>query len=53
VDGKTVVSKHSRAQKSCYVWTVNEPKDIKKAIDLKVDGIITNYPERVIRQQAK
>ncbi|MEM9361675.1 MAG: glycerophosphodiester phosphodiesterase family protein [Bacteroidota bacterium] len=30
-----------------YTWTVNEPKDIEQMLDFKVDGIITNYPERV------
>jgi glycerophosphoryl diester phosphodiesterase len=51
--GKKLLSKIRAQEKSCYVWTVNEPKDIIKAIDLKVDGIITNYPEKVIRQLVK
>lgn len=29
-------------------WTVNEKEDIQMMIDLKVDGIITDYPERVL-----
>ena len=29
-------------------WTVNELTDIKKMIALKVDGIISDYPNRVI-----
>jgi len=32
-------------------WTINEMADIKKMIDLKVDGIITDYPERVIEMR--
>ncbi|MCR9138175.1 MAG: glycerophosphodiester phosphodiesterase [Alphaproteobacteria bacterium] len=32
------------------VWTVNEPRDIDRMIDLNVDGIITDYPGRVQRQ---
>lgn len=30
-----------------YTYTVNEPKDIEKMKDLGVDGIFTNYPERL------
>ncbi|MBB1140824.1 glycerophosphodiester phosphodiesterase family protein [Myroides sp. WP-1] len=30
-----------------YPWTVNNPKDIKRMKKLKVDGIITNFPERI------
>ncbi len=30
-----------------YTWTVNEPADIQKMMEFGVDGIITNYPERV------
>jgi len=29
-------------------WTVNEPADIARAIALGVDGIISDYPDRVI-----
>jgi glycerophosphoryl diester phosphodiesterase len=30
-----------------YTWTVNEPADIDAMKRIGVDGIITNYPERV------
>lgn len=30
-----------------YVWTVNEPQDILAMKRFGVDGIITNYPERI------
>jgi glycerophosphoryl diester phosphodiesterase len=30
------------------VWTVNEPKDIERMLDWKADGIISDYPARVI-----
>lgn len=30
-------------------WTVNKPKDIQKMISLGVDGIISDYPDRVVR----
>ncbi|MBI3518332.1 MAG: glycerophosphodiester phosphodiesterase [Bacteroidetes bacterium] len=29
-------------------WTVNEPHDMKRLIDMGVDGIITDYPDRLI-----
>jgi glycerophosphoryl diester phosphodiesterase len=28
-------------------WTVNEPADIARALDMKLDGIISDYPDRV------
>lgn len=30
-----------------YTWTVNEPQDIEAMKEIGVDGIITNFPERV------
>lgn len=30
------------------VWTVNEPEEIKQLLDLGVDTIITDYPERAL-----
>lgn len=29
------------------VWTVNEPTDIARVLDMKLDGIISDYPDRV------
>lgn len=31
-----------------WVYTVNRPEDIRRMRKLKVDGIFTNYPERVV-----
>ena len=30
-----------------YPWTINEPEDIKKMIEIGVDAVITDYPERI------
>ena len=34
-------------------WTVNEPEDIQDMLDLGVDGIISDYPERVVELAGK
>ena len=34
-------------------WTVNDSLSIKEQIDLGVDGIITDYPEKVILQNKR
>jgi glycerophosphoryl diester phosphodiesterase len=34
------------------VWTVNEPADMAALIDRRVDGIITDYPDRLRRVMA-
>lgn len=40
--------KEMRAQNfKVYTWTVNDTTDIKEMKELGVDGIITNFPERV------
>ncbi|WP_372919184.1 glycerophosphodiester phosphodiesterase family protein [Salegentibacter sp.] len=32
-------------------WTVNETRAIERMIDLNVDGIITDYPERILKMR--
>jgi glycerophosphoryl diester phosphodiesterase len=41
------VSKIKEASLQLFPWTVNQPEDIASLIDLGVDGIITDFPERV------
>lgn len=41
------VAKIKQANLKIYPYTVNEPKDIERVKELKVDGIITNFPERI------
>ena len=44
---KSNVKKIQAAGYKIYPWTVNAPADIEKLKSLGVDGIITDYPERV------
>lgn len=44
---KKNVKKIQGAGYKVFPYTINKPSDIEKMFDLKVDGIITDYPERV------
>lgn len=44
---KNMIEKaHARNQK-VWVWTINNPKEIEKYADWGVDGIVSDYPERI------
>ena len=43
---------HERGMR-VVVWTVNEEADIQKMIELGVDGIISDYPDRVLKLTRK
>lgn len=47
VDQAYVDDAHARGLK-VYVYTVNAPDEIQAMADLGVDGVFTNYPERVL-----
>jgi len=47
LNGKLVNDLH-RNDRALWVWTVDEPQDIAHAIRLGADGIISNWPERVV-----
>ncbi|MAU26952.1 MAG: glycerophosphodiester phosphodiesterase [Muricauda sp.] len=42
-----IVDKIQDAGFKVYTWTVNNPEDIEKMKEFGVDGIISDYPERV------
>lgn len=42
-----LVKKIHELGKVVHVWTVNSEEDIQKILNLGVDGIISNYPDRV------
>jgi len=46
VDREFVIDAHKRGLK-VFVYTVNEPDDITKMEAMGVDGVFTNYPDRV------
>lgn len=32
-----------------HVWTINETEDMQRLIEMKVDGIMTDYPDRLLK----
>lgn len=43
---KLLIDKIHSLDKKVHVWTVNKEEDMKELIDLKVDGLISNYPDK-------
>ena len=50
IDRRFVDDAHSRNLR-VFVFSVNHPEDIRKMNDLGVDGVFTNYPERVLKEK--
>jgi len=50
IDRRFVDDAHSRGFR-VFVFTVNHPDDIIKMGELGVDGVFTNYPERVLKHK--
>jgi glycerophosphoryl diester phosphodiesterase len=46
---KVKVEDAQRLGLKVIVWTVNEPKEIGKVLEYGVDGVISDYPDRVLR----
>ncbi|MBN2420024.1 MAG: glycerophosphodiester phosphodiesterase, partial [Deltaproteobacteria bacterium] len=53
VNNDFVIDVHNRGMK-VFVYTVNNQNDIKRMIAMGVDGVFTDYPDRVLKlvQQA-
>jgi glycerophosphoryl diester phosphodiesterase len=47
---KAIVKDAHAMGKKVHVWTVNEPKEMKKMLKLGVDGIITDRPDVLLKQ---
>ena len=48
VDKELIDAVHKKGMK-IIPWTVDKINDIQRMIDLKVDGLITNYPDRAMK----
>jgi glycerophosphoryl diester phosphodiesterase len=42
-----LIKKAHKNNKKVHVWTVNDQQRMKELIRMRVDGIITNYPDRL------
>lgn len=51
VDAAALAESHALGLK-VLPWTVNDPKEMARLIDLGVDGLITDYPDRARRVMA-
>ncbi len=51
MNGMSLTSEHVEACRAhdlaAFVWTVNEPTDIERCVNLGVTGIVGDYPERI------
>jgi len=48
VNARFLADAHGRGQQ-VYVWTVDQPADMQRIIDLGVDNLITNQPSEALR----
>jgi glycerophosphoryl diester phosphodiesterase len=46
---KDFVETARRLNLQVHVWTINETEDMRRLLDLGVDGIMTDYPDRLLK----
>ena len=46
---KDFVETADRLNLKVHVWTINDPADMQRLIEIKVDGIMTDYPDRLLK----
>jgi glycerophosphoryl diester phosphodiesterase len=44
-----VIEKAHHAGLQVVAWTINEPEQMRRLIDIPVDGIISDYPDRLLK----
>jgi glycerophosphoryl diester phosphodiesterase len=58
VGGGTIVTKqlpdtvHDHGME-LWKWTVNDENEMQKLIDMRIDGLITNYPDKALKYRVK
>ena len=46
--GEAIVAQARRSGLSVYAWTADAEEHIRRLIELDVDGIVTNVPDRAL-----
>ncbi|MBA2621334.1 MAG: glycerophosphodiester phosphodiesterase, partial [Acidobacteria bacterium] len=45
---KDFVEAAHRRNLKVHVWTINETADMQRLVEMNVDGIMTDYPDRLL-----
>jgi glycerophosphoryl diester phosphodiesterase len=46
---KDFVGTAAKLNLKVHVWTINDPVDMQRLIEMRVDGIMTDYPDRLLK----